>query len=199
MRLLLARHGQTDHNLQRRYQGQIDTALNQAGLEQTEKLAARLAAERIDAIYSSDLRRSLQTAEMIAHGHALKVIRDARLREMSFGEWEGYTHDEVQAQAPALVSEWIKDPVNVAPPRGETVRELAARVQAGLDEVRRAHAAETVVFVTHGGVIRTLLCLGLGIELDHQSQFDTSTGSLSEISFYGETAVVNLFNGTSHL
>jgi phosphoserine phosphatase len=199
MRLLIARHGQTKHNLDRRYQGSTDAPLNETGRVQAAQLAERLAGEKVDVIYSSPLMRSTQTAELIAKANDLEIKKDSRLREISFGEWEGMSYDEIRAQSPDLLEKWIHDPAHIPPPNGETLIQLATRVKEAVDEIKLRHAEQSVVIVTHGGVIRTMLCLSLGLDLNRHIQFESATGSLSELSFYDEGVSLKLFNGISHL
>jgi len=199
MRLLIARHGQTKHNLDRRYQGITDAPLNETGRVEAGQLADRLLSEKLDAIYSSDLKRCVQTAELVAKKNKLNINKDGRLREISFGEWEGMSYNEIQAQSPELLEKWMNDPAHIPPPNGETLIQLATRVKSAVDEIKPQHAKQTVLFVTHGGVIRTLLCLSLGIDLNRHLQFESATGSVSELSFYEEGVSLKLFNGISHL
>jgi alpha-ribazole phosphatase len=199
MRLLIARHGQTKHNLDHRYQGMTDAPLNETGRSQAVQLADRLAGEKIDVIYSSPLMRSVQTAELLAKIHKLDIKKDERLREISFGEWEGMSYDEIHRQSPDLLEKWINDPAHVPPPNGETLIQLATRVKSVVDEIKPQHVKDTVLLVTHGGVIRTLLCLSLGLDLNRHAQFESATGSISELSFYEEGVSLKLFNGISHL
>lgn len=199
MRLILARHGQTDYNVQGRYQGQREVPLNRTGLEQAERLAGRLSSYKIDALFSSDLKRCVQTAEVIAKRLGLPAATDARWRELSFGDWEGMTHAEIQAEAPELLERWQSDPAGVSAPNGETVQQLAGRAGSALDELRSRYAEKTILLVTHGGVIRALLCLALGVELNRHWQFEVASASVSRISYYQGGAILNLFNDTSHL
>ncbi|MBM3124631.1 MAG: alpha-ribazole phosphatase [Chloroflexi bacterium] len=199
MRLILVRHGQTDYNLNRRFQGQREVPLNPTGMDQAERLASRFASLKVDALCSSDLRRCIQTAEVIAKRVNLPVLPDARWRELSFGDWEGMTHAEIQAAAPQWLIRWEADPAGVSPPNGETVTQLAGRAASALDELRRQHAGQTVLLITHGGVIRAVLCHVLGIDLNRHWQFEVGSASVSEISFYGDGAVIQLFNDASHL
>jgi alpha-ribazole phosphatase len=199
MRLLIARHGQTKHNLDRRYQGITDAPLNETGRAEAGQLADRLLGEKLDAIYSSDLKRCVQTAELVAKKNNLNINQDGRLREISFGKWEGMSYDEIQAQSPDLLEKWMNDPAHIPPPNGETLIQLATRVKSAVEEIKPRHAEQTVLFVTHGGVIRTLLCLSLGIDLNRHLQFESATGSISELSFYEEGVSLKLFNGISHL
>jgi alpha-ribazole phosphatase len=199
MRLLIARHGQTKHNLDRRYQGITDAPLNETGRTQAEQLAERLAGEKIDVIYSSPLMRSTQTAELVAKINGLDIKTDERLREISFGEWEGMSYDEIRARSADLLKKWIHDPAHIPPPNGETLIQLATRVKEAIDDIKSRHAKQDVLVVTHGGVIRTMLCLSLGLDLNRHQQFESATGSLSELSFYEEGVSLKLFNGVSHL
>jgi alpha-ribazole phosphatase len=199
MHLFLIRHGQTNHNHDSRYQGWVDAPLNETGTSQAKSIAKRLSDKKIDAIYASDLQRSIQTAEVIAKKHGLKINIDKRLREISFGDWEGMSYKEIQAISPTLLEKWINNPVNISPPNGETLTQLASRVQSVLDEVTSQLKDKTVLFVTHGGVIRTLFCTILDVDLNNHLQFDCATGSLSIISFYDEYKNLRLLNDISHL
>jgi alpha-ribazole phosphatase len=201
MHLFLIRHAQTKHSDDHRYQGTTDAPLNETGKLQAEEIAKRLNDKKIEAIYSSDLQRSVQTADFIAKEHKLPINQDERLREISFGDWEGMSYNEIQAQFPDLLEQWINDPAHHSPPNGETLTQLASRVKSAIDEIKSKHTKEnqTVLLVTHGGVIRTLLCMVLGVELNSHLQFDCATGSLSIISFYDEYANLRLLNDISHL
>src|SRR5512133_2359968 len=96
----LVRHGQTDWNVARRYQGQQDIPLNAEGLQQARTLALFMKEETFDVIYSSDLQRAMQTAQILQEGREATVTADARLREIAFGEWEGKCHDDLRTAFP---------------------------------------------------------------------------------------------------
>ena len=198
-RLLLVRHGETTWNAQHRYQGQIDVALSSVGEGQAAALAQRLAEVPIHAVYASDLLRARKTAEIIARPHALPVHLDSRFREMNFGVWEGLVHDEIRRRHPAALAAWQKDPANVAPPGGETGTHVAARVQAALVQITDIHQDQTVLLVAHGGSLRVLLCLALGLDARNYWQFRLDNASLSELYFYKEGAILTLLNDTHHL
>lgn len=201
MKLILTRHGETDFNLARRYQGQRDVPLNQTGIRQAEQLARRFSKERIDAIYSSDLSRAVGTAKCIANMQRLAPAfqMDLRWRELSFGDWEGLNHEEINAGWRDEVVKWYADPVNVSPPNGETLLQLTGRVQSALDEAKDKHKDQTVLVVSHGGVIQALLCSTLGVGLSRYWQFHVLPASLTIISFYEDSAMLNLFNDISYL
>jgi broad specificity phosphatase PhoE len=165
-RLLLARHGETDWNQQGRWQGQQNLALNRAGIDQALALSARLKGERLSAVYSSALRRAVETAQAIAHEHKLNVCRDERLNEISLGEWEGMQRKEIAARYPQILQMWETDPCSTRPPRGESIAELEKRVLAALQEIARAYPGETVCLIGHkmtNGIIR---CHYLGLPLN---------------------------------
>jgi len=196
MNLLLIRHGQTNWNLEQRFQGQSDIPLNETGRKQAQALAEQLAAEPFDAVYSSDLQRATETADIIRKSG---FQPDARLREVNFGDWEGLTYDEIKSKHPDTLAAWESDIFKNAPPHGETLEGLAIRVQSMLDELREKHDDQTVLIVAHGGVLQTLICLALKLPPTMYWQFHLSTASLSEVAFYPAGAILNSLNDTSHL
>lgn len=199
MKLFLTRHGQTDWNIARRYQGHSDTALNQIGIHQAEQLAKRLSTETIHAIYSSDLTRAANTAKAIAAFHQLEVHTDTCWRELSFGDWEGMTYEEMSAHSPDLFDAWMKDSLNVSTPNGETLTQLAERVTAAFHALKKNHKDQTVLVVSHSGALQTLIAFTLGVDLSRYWQFRVSQASLSEMTVYENSVVLNLFNDVSHL
>jgi len=170
----LIRHGQTDWNAQGRWQGQTPEAppLNAAGLAQAHALAGQLAGRvahegiSFDVLYSSDLLRARQTAEIVAQRLGLPIRLDARLREAHLGVWEGMLGDEVALRYVAELDERRRDPVHSRPPQGETVFELAARVGQALDDIAQAHPHSNVIVVSHGLAIAAALCLANGWPLE---------------------------------
>jgi alpha-ribazole phosphatase len=202
VRLILARHGETAWNAQARYQGQADVELNEAGRRQAAALArrlARLAKGEIHAIYASDLQRAWKTAQAIAAPHSLPMRAEPRLREMSFGDWEGLTYGEIQERDPQTLAAWEADPLHVSPPGGETLAQVAARVQSALDDVTRSHQDQTVLLVAHGGPLRVLICLALGLDPRTHWQFRLDTAAISELEIYEAGAILNYLNDTEHL
>ena len=151
LRLSLIRHGQTEWNKTGRYTGQSDIPLTDLGIEQAEEVAAELKPRKISAIYSSDLIRSQDTAAPIAREHELEVHCDARLREIDQGVWEGMFFDDIKKEFAKEFKKREKDPINVAPPGGESVGLVRTRVLAALEDIRLKHSAgEEVVIVSHG-------------------------------------------------
>ena len=198
MRLILVRHGETGWNAQRRYQGWSDLPLNKVGLQQADALAAHLADEQIGASYTSDLERAMQTAQCIAERHGQPVIADLRLREISFGDWEGLTFDEIRTRWPEEVDAWLGDSLHVAPPGGETLAQVAERVQGALDDIDGENAGQTVLLVSHGGPLRVLLCLALGLDAQAHWRFRLDTASVSELGVYDGEATLAKLNVTEY-
>jgi alpha-ribazole phosphatase len=196
MNLFLIRHGQTNWNLEQRFQGQSDIPLNETGRKQAAVLADRLSADPFDAIYSSDLQRATETAKIIC---VSQIHPDARLREVNFGDWEGLTYDEIKAKHPETLAAWESDIFKNAPPHGETLEGLSVRVQSMLDELREKYEDQNILIVAHGGVLQTLICLALKLPPTMYWQFHLSTASLSEVAFYPAGAILNSLNDTSHL
>ena len=150
--LLLVRHGETDWNRERRFQGHADPPLNDAGREQAQELAERLAGEDIAAVYTSDLRRARETAEILAARLDREVVALRELREIDVGSWQGLTWPEIEARHPDGASRWHRD--GHGWDSGETYDELGERVVGALREIAGRHPGQTVLVVGHGGTVR---------------------------------------------
>ena len=147
--ILLARHGETDWNLEHRVQGHTDRPLNATGIEQARALADRLAAVPLVAVYASDLVRAHDTAVIVAGLHGLDVIVDIDLREKNFGSWEGLTDVEILERFPDAVRGRWGD--------GETSEAVAERAIAAIERIQALHLDGTVLVVSHGGPLRAIL------------------------------------------
>lgn len=198
-RLLLARHGLTTWNALGRFQGQTDVPLSEIGQGQAAALGKRLASAQIDAIYASDLQRARATAEAIHSHHSCPLYVEPGLREMSFGQWEGLTYDEIQARDPDFLDRWQADMLNLAPPGGETLAQVAGRVKTVTGKITATHPEGNVLLVAHGGTLQVLLCQFLGLSPQAYWQFYLGPASLSDIRLYPQGAILNLFNDTCHL
>ena len=150
--LILARHGETDWNRDGRFQGHADPPLNDRGREQARCLADMLAEVRLEAIYSSDLRRAHETALVVATQQGLEVFVDPDLRERDVGEWSGLTLPEIEERFPDELRRFRKEGVSV----GETREALTERVVAAARRIAAAHPSGRVLVVTHGGALRSL-------------------------------------------
>lgn len=156
--VLLARHGETDDNRQPlRFQGWRDTPLNDTGRRQAAELAERVAGLGVRALWSSDLIRARETAEIVGAGLGLEVRLDARLREANRGLWEGRLFDDVAREEPERFAAWMQAGDQWRFPGGESLREQQDRVAACVEEVRATGELPALV-VCHGGSIRVMLC-----------------------------------------
>lgn len=198
-RLLLVRHGETDWNLAGRYQGQMDIPLNARGQEQAKALGVALQRETIHAAWASDLRRAWDTAQLITARQNLPVTPEPRLRELCFGSWQGLTYSEIQQRLPQSLAAWQLDPMRNAPPGGETLEQLAGRVGSLFNELSSRSPEEVLLVVAHGGAIKILLCLALGLPPSQYWQFRLENASLSELGLYPQGAIISRLNDTSHL
>jgi broad specificity phosphatase PhoE len=163
MRFCLVRHGQTDWNLEGRYQGQGDVPLNTNGRLQAKALACQLQSVPFAAIYTSDLWRAKETAEIIAKVLRLAVALEPRLREIHQGDWEGQLVEVIKARYAKLWKKRTIDPSSVRPPGGETVGEVAERVHAALRDIAFLHSGDSVLVVSHGLSLATVICRVHGI------------------------------------
>ncbi|MEW6179668.1 MAG: histidine phosphatase family protein [Chloroflexota bacterium] len=159
----LVRHGQTDWNVDGRYQGQADMPLNEIGEMQARDLAKKIKEIDFDAIYSSDLRRALATAQILAGDREVKV--DPRLREIHQGVWEGQLFSDIRRQYADFFENRKQNPLESRPPGGETLQEVAERVKACVDEITNRHPGKRVLIVSHGLVIATLVAAAKGFPL----------------------------------
>ncbi len=166
--LLLVRHGETDWNRDGRWQGHSDTHLNDVGREQAARLADEL--DGVDVVYSSDLLRARETAEIIAGPLGLDVHVDERLRERGFGAWEGKTRPEIEAQFADAHARWLAGDGPGADD-AEPFADFAARINDFLEDVVSRHPDETVLIVSHGGSIRVIHAVAQGLDYvrDHRS------------------------------
>lgn len=147
--ILLARHGETDWNAERRVQGHTDRPLNDRGHAQARELAEELAGERIDVVYASDLSRALETARAVGGPRGLRIVPRPELRERDFGTWEGLLDTEILERFPeARTGAWGD---------AETREELAERILAALLGIAEQHPDGHVLVVSHGGPLRAVL------------------------------------------
>jgi broad specificity phosphatase PhoE len=168
--LLLARHGETDWNRDGRWQGHTDTTLNERGRAQAGALAAEVAGLSIGAVYSSDLARAAETAEIVAGRLGVPVRMDPRLRELHLGGWEGLTTPEIEERYPTEIARWRSDDGSIAVPGRESYAQMGERVVAALTEIATAHPSDDVLVVLHGGPIRGLLAYAAGLTYREQSR-----------------------------
>ncbi len=199
-RIIYVRHGETNWNIERRYQGQTDIPLNEKGLQQAEWVAERLAGEKVAAIYASDLTRAFVTAQTIAKRHGLEVIPMPAFREISFGDWEGSSFNGLDNDAKAQIDKIFTDPEHIKVPGGENFQQVQARTNEGIAELLEKHPNETIIVVTHGAAIRTILCSALNLSLASVWHIRQDNTAVNQIAYYpGDHAIVELMNDAHHL
>lgn len=197
--VLLIRHGLTDWNQERRWQGHYDVPLNAVGREQARRLGRRLQGWPIRAVYSSDLARAAGTAQEIGLVLGLEPVLDPAWRELHVGRFEGHTREEIQERFPEawarLVDGYLEGP------EGETMADLAQRVVPRFEQLLAGHQGEMFVVVSHGATLRSLLShvLGLGGELLPRVVLDGNTGLSIVEARPGRPAIIVRLNDTSHL
>lgn len=181
MRLLLVRHAAHDlagRALAGRMPG---LSINEQGRAQAQALAAWLARERIEALYSSPQPRTSQTAAPLARRLGLPIEAASEFDEIDFGDWTGRSFDELRTQDAERWDGWVHRRSTATPPGGEAFAAVQRRALAGVERLRRLHAGRTVAVVSHGDVIKSVLAGCLGLSLDHLERFDIGCASLSEL------------------
>ena len=154
--IYLIRHGETLWNLEGRFQGQLDSDLSPLGYQQVEALREHFANVHIDAVYSSDLGRALKTAAVIGEVHGLKVLEAVELRERSFGIFEGMLRSEAEARAQDAYEAWSSGTFGEVVPGAESRKTMCQRVINCLNTIAERHPQQSVVVLTHGGVLSAL-------------------------------------------
>ena len=164
-KLLLIRHGETDDNQRRVFQGQSGRGLNARGRDQAARLAARFGRVglRAAALYCSDLERAQETADLLSATLNLVPVADPALREVHVGAWQGLGYEDIAARHPEEWDAWRRG-VDFKRGGGETYAELGDRVTAAIDGIASAHAGETVVIVSHGAAIKVFVGRVLGLD-----------------------------------
>jgi broad specificity phosphatase PhoE len=200
VRLFLVRHGETESNRLNLALGRDDVPLNERGLWQAERVAQALAREPLAAVYSSPLRRALDTARAVAAPHGLAVQIEQGLLEMDIGEVDGLTLAEVGSRYPGLLEAWASEEGPDQPmPGGERLVDVQERAWAAVQDLTARHADETVAAVAHNFVILTLLVRVLGIRLAQFHRLRHSLAAVSVIDFLPARVLLVRLNDTCHL
>jgi len=196
--LILARHGETEWNVAEVFRGRIDVELNETGIKQAELLAEYLSDSKIDAIYSSPLKRALKTAETIAGYHKLEVKIAPGLIDLDYGEWHGLPHPEVKDKYKQLYAEWINSPDKVRMPAGESLNDVRERAIGVVDKVTAEYEG-TAVLVSHRVVNKVLICALLGLDNSHFWNIRLDTCGITTFTYENERFILTRHNDTSYL
>ena len=163
--VILIRHGETVWNLERRYQGQLDSPLTERGVQQSEAIADRLRDRPFDHLYASDLGRTWQTAAPTTAATGRAAIPEPRLRERHFGIFHGLDRTTIRQRYPEAHRKYTSDDPDYAVPEGESLRQLHQRTVSCLEELAERHASQRLVLISHGGALAALLRHVIGIPI----------------------------------
>jgi len=201
-KVLLIRHGQTEHSSRPQFRGRVDFALSDTGVAQARATSRRISSTSAwepSAVYSSPLRRCSVTAQIIAAPFGLAVQLVDGLNDIDYGEWQGLTRDEVKARWPERFEAWSHIPHLARIPGGEMLREVMARASGALRNILRRHPNETVVLVGHNSLNRTIMLHALDLPLSRYRSFRHDFCGISELDFRGGRFSIRRINETYHL
>ncbi len=194
-RLHLLRHGQVLGFEDKRYNGQGDIRLTDLGRQQSAAFAGRFQHQQLSAIYSSDLYRCRMAADQIGLLQQVQPEYREELRELHIGTWEGQTWQQLQRDYPDLWQARLDDIVNVSPPSGESLLQMAQRVRPVIKQIISAHEGGEIVIVAHGGVNRVILLDAIGAPLDRLFHIEQDFGCHNIIDYFTDgIAVVKKLN-----
>lgn len=180
-RVLAIRHGETDWNTTGRIQGQLDIGLNQVGRWQARCLTAALADENISAIYASDLARAIETAQGVVEASGCPITTDPGLRERAFGSFEGLSYAQIEAQWPEAAQRWRRRDPDFGAPGGETLAAFYARSVATARRLAALHPGQTIVLVSHGGVMDCLYRSATHVALDAPRSWQLGNAAINRL------------------
>lgn len=201
-KLYLIRHGETEGAETKRYKGHIDVPLSENGKEQIKRLSKyiyqntehRLQNTDLKAIYCSDLSRAVKSAEIIGEPFGLKPVIVDDLKERNFGKWEGMSFDEIEEKYPDDFKAWADNPLKFSPMEGESTINARDRAMPAFSKIVNKHTGDNIAIVSHGGIIRIILCELLGIPLENLFRIEQDFGALNIIEFWNKYPVVKLVN-----
>jgi probable phosphoglycerate mutase len=197
--VLLVRHGQTGWNAEGRIQGHTDIPLDATGRWQALQLARALHDEPVAAVYSSDLQRARQTAEPLCHARGLPMMLAPELRERAFGGFEGRTFAELEVTQPDEVRRWKQRDPDWGPPGGERLSEFFSRALQALERLVQPHGGQTVLLVTHGGVLDCLHRAALSLPLQAPRTWVLGNAVVNRLLVHADGVSLLGWNDDRHL
>lgn len=197
--LIIVRHGQTEWNIKGIRQGHLDSPLTGRGLAQAKALGQRLAREKFSVLYSSDLGRAIETAQEIVSVTGHQIVTDARLRERHLGIFQGLNADEINERYPEERRLLRTSGPGYVIPGGESMIQQVERNVAFLDSLAVRHAGETIVVVTHGGVVSGFFRHTLAIPLDAPRRFEFVNAGLNVFAHEDGNWLLLTWGDVSHL
>ena len=199
MRLILARHGQTEVNRLGNIQGVGPTPLNETGRMQAVRLAHALRPEAPFVLYSSPLHRALETARAVAEQMGAKIVSDDGLTEMDVGEFEGLSGPQLRERFPEVMRMWDEDAANAVMLGGESLADVRDRAWQTVKRLAERHPSDTVVAVTHNFTIQTIICTALGMPLNNFRRLRVDLASITRFDVSGDRITQLSVNETWHL
>ena len=198
-RIIAVRHGETAWNVDTRIQGHLDIALNDTGHWEARQVARALADEPLAAVYTSDLQRAHATAQAIAQASGAPLVAEPGLRERSFGELEGRTFAEIEAELPEQARRWRQRDPHFAPTGGETLVQLRERIAATTHRLAAQHTEQLIVLVAHGGVLDMLYRLATGLDLQAPRTWLVTNASINRLLWTPQGLTLVGWADTQHL
>jgi phosphoserine phosphatase len=197
-RLILARHGETAWNIEKIFRGRSEVELDDVGIRQAELLGKYLSDLKLDAIYSSPVRRALDTANIVARYQKTDVQVAQGLSDLDFGEWQSLREQEVRRRYPALLDEWHNSPHKVRMPGGESLEDVRRRAIEVVNDVLSRYQG-AVLLVSHRVVIKVLVCSLLGLDNSRFWSIGQDVGGITIFNYVGGRFVLTRHNDTCHL
>ncbi len=197
--LYITRHGETEWNIQSRFQGWKNSPLTELGVKQAESLRKRMSTVPLNKIYASPTERAAKTAEIIKGDRDIEIIHDIDLREMGFGNWEGLTYDEIKSLNEAELNNLIYHPSKYVPDMGEDYKTFTERIIGAVDRIILNHPNESVLIVTHGISLKVMLSYFNSLDLDEIHNLPiVGQASLTQVSINKDEFQVILTGDTQH-
>ena len=193
-RLWLIRHGQPQAEAQGRCYGRLDVGLSTEGRRQITGVAVRLAGVPLGAVYCSPRRRAVESAHLIAAGHSLTPLPVEGFTELSFGDFEGLTYEEIEYDYPSLYQEWMECPTGIQFPNGESFMNMQRRVLEAARLLRRRHQGQSLAIVSHGGVNRILLANALEMSPARIFRIGQRYAAVNRIDYFDSEPLVETIN-----
>jgi len=198
-KFILIRHGETEWNRNERFRGREDLLLNNTGLKQAVAASLALKNRPIEAIYSSPLKRTMQTAKPLAEQLDITVQYIEGLIDINYGDWQGLTPEEAQETDSKMYADWLHAPHTVRFPQGESLQIVRQRITTAVNELAEKHGDAMVALVSHKVVCQVLICAMLGLDNSHFWQIRQDVCAINSFEFKDGESIVNLVNDTCHL
>jgi len=198
-KIYMVRHGETQWNTEGRIQGQTNIPLSEVGKHQASLAADQLSTVKFDAVYSSDLDRTLETAKIIVASSNLKIVTNPNLRERFFGIFEGLTIQEREDTYPELFAQSTKNDVDFTPPEGESIKDTYTRISTPVQTYKDKHMNDNILIVGHGGSLRCAISSLLDLPLESSFKFVLSNCGITIFETYENNTVLLSYNDTHHI